>query len=90
MHSLMLWLLPAYDENNFPIPPSQYELKLKRVLVAVHMAIWHHCIKKSKGDISMPSYENLYSCLCPQPCQAVLSNVVASMLGIPQNKGKTR
>jgi len=48
-----------YDENNFLILPSQYELKLKGVLVEVHMTICHHCIKKSKDDISMLSYEDL-------------------------------
>ncbi|KAG0695959.1 hypothetical protein DFH29DRAFT_1004996 [Suillus ampliporus] len=43
--------LPAYDENHNLIPPIQYESKLKGVLVEVHMAICHHCIKSSKCDI---------------------------------------
>ncbi|KAG1819468.1 uncharacterized protein BJ212DRAFT_1478704 [Suillus subaureus] len=43
--------LPAYDQNHVLIPPLQYEVKLKGVLVEVHMAFYHHCMKKSRCDI---------------------------------------
>ncbi|KAG2124066.1 hypothetical protein BD769DRAFT_1388879 [Suillus cothurnatus] len=43
--------LPAYDQNHVLIPPLQYEAKLKGALVEVHMAFYHHRVKKSRRDI---------------------------------------
>jgi hypothetical protein len=43
--------LPAYDEKYVLIPPFQYESKLKGGLVEVHMAFYHHHIKRTKRDV---------------------------------------
>ncbi|KIJ09216.1 hypothetical protein PAXINDRAFT_17684 [Paxillus involutus ATCC 200175] len=43
--------LPAYEEDRSPIPPRQYESKLRGTLVEVHMSFCYHHIKKSKKHI---------------------------------------